>query len=110
MKKLTCKPFVECLEDRTTPSASVPTFAGNAQHTAIFDTPAQDLNAVHWQTAIDLNETPQGIHYATPLITAANTVIVPVKTGATDGFEVNVFDGADGTPKYTLATDYTLPA
>ncbi|MBI3406966.1 MAG: Ig-like domain repeat protein [Planctomycetes bacterium] len=103
------RPRLETLEDRTVPT-SVPMFAGNAQHTGLYTTPAQDLNAIHWQTKIDLNEVHVDIHYGTPLVTAANTVIVPVKTGPSDGFQVSAFNGADGSFKYTLATDYTLPS
>src|SRR6202012_736769 len=42
-------------------------------------------------------------------VTAGNTVFVPVKTGATDGFEVQVFSGGSGALLYTLRTDYALP-
>src|SRR2546422_7682641 len=45
--------------------------------------------------------------YGAPLITPANTVVVPVRI--TNGFKVNVFEGATGRSKYTLATDYILP-
>ena len=93
---------------RATPGGSVTTFAGNAQHTAIFDPPAQDLNAIHWTTSIDLNPGAFA-HYGAPLITSANTVVVPVKTAA-DGFQVRTFDGGSGAAKYTLSTDYILPS
>ena len=43
------------------------------------------------------------------MITSANTVLVPVKT-ASDGFQVNAFDGGSGAAKYTLTTDYVLPS
>src|SRR6185369_11758639 len=56
------------------------------------------------------NNTGDLIHYGAPLITAANTVLVPVKTGAAGGFQVSAFNGANGATKYTLATDYILPA
>jgi len=84
-------------------------FAGNAQHTSVYDAPAQPLNLIKWSASVDLNNTGALIHYGAPLITAANTVIVPVKTGATDGFQVRAFNGATGALKYTLATDYTQP-
>ena len=86
----------------------VPTFAGNAQHSAIFQPSAQNLGAVHWSTSVDLNNTSYA-HYGSPLVTPGNTVLVPVKT-ASNGFQVTAFNAADGTVKYTLATDYILPA
>src|SRR5665213_3004617 len=59
------------------------TLGGNAQHTAAYTAPAQNLNAVHWTTSIDLNNSGGFAHYGAPVITPANTVFVPVKTGAT---------------------------
>jgi hypothetical protein len=88
---------------------SVPTFAGNAQHTAIYQPAAQNLNTIHWSTTIDLNNSGALAHYGAPLITSANTVLVPVKT-ASNGFQVNAFDGSSGAAKYTLTTDYVLPS
>jgi Bacterial Ig-like domain (group 3) len=116
------RPYVELLEGRTLPSATmVATFGANAQHTSLYTGPSQNLNQIIWKTPVDLQPNYSGsdlfIHYGAPLVTAGNTVIVPVKTGLTDGFEVNAFNGdtggaasagAAGVPKYTLATDYTL--
>lgn len=36
-------------------------------------------------------------------------MLVPVKTGTAGGFEIQAFNGADGTLLYTLTTDYSLP-
>jgi hypothetical protein len=116
------RPYVELLEGRTLPSATtVATFGANAQHTSLYSGPSQNLNEVLWHTPVDLQPNYSGsellIHYGAPLVTAGNTVIVPVKTGLTDGFEVNAFNGSTGgaastggagVSKYTLATDYTL--
>ena len=44
-----------------------------------------------------------------PAVTTADTVLVPVKTGLTDGFEVKAVNGASGALLYTLETDYSLP-
>ena len=88
--------------------AQVPTFAGNAQHTNIYTTPAQNLNAIKWSTTIDFHPTTTA-HYGAPVITANNTVLVPVKT-STDGFRVDAFNGNDGTGKYIINTDYVMPA
>ena len=90
--------------------AQASTFAGNAQHTSSYAAPAQNLNTFRWIASIDLNNTGALIHYGAPLVTTANTVLVPVKTGATDGFQVSAFAGANGASKYTLTTDYILPA
>jgi hypothetical protein len=90
--------------------AQAPTFAGNAQHTSVYAPAAQTLDLIKWSTSIDLNNTGALIHYGAPLVTAGNTVIVPVKTGATDGFQVTAFNGASGASKYTLGTDYILPS
>src|SRR5690242_18530635 len=94
---------------RTRAQTIVSTFAGNAQHTANYSTAAQHLNAIHWSTTIDLNNSGAFAHYGAPLITPANTIFVPVKT-ASNGFEINAFNAANGAALYTLSTDYILPS
>src|SRR4030095_9597728 len=84
------------------------TFGGNAQHTGIFTPAVQPLNVLKWQTDIDLNNNGALAHYGSPVISANNTVFVPVKT-AGDGFRVDAFDGATGTLKYMVGTDYIMP-
>ena len=86
------------------------TFAGNAQHTSSYAPPAQNLNTIKWITSVDLNNTGALIHYGAPLVTAANTVLVPVKTGTTNGFRVDAINGATGAAKYNVVSDYILPA
>src|SRR5437660_3422808 len=60
-------------------------YGGDAQHSALSGAAAQDLLAVHWSRRVDLAPQYTGtvlyIHYGSPVITAANTVIFPVKTG-----------------------------
>jgi hypothetical protein len=74
---------------------------------------AQPLTGILWQTPVDLQPQYSGgdlfIHYGSPLVTQANTVIVPVKTGASDGFEVEGFDGSTGALKWRVSTDYSVP-
>lgn len=98
-------------------------FAKSVHHDAESNTGSQALNVIHWQTPVDLH--PSGaarhpdvqsngggellIHYGTPLITAANTVIVPVKTGASGGFRVEAHDAASGALVWSAPTDYILP-
>lgn len=87
-------------------------YGHDAQHTGLSAVAAQSLSNIHWSTPVDLGPTPSGplfVHYGSPSITAANTVLVPVKTGTAGGFEIQAFNGANGTPLYTLTTDYSLP-
>lgn len=97
------------LAGQTQAQTLVSTFGGNPQHTANYSPVAQDLNAIHWSTSIDLNNTGAFAHYGAPLLTPANTILVPVKT-ASNGFQVNVFNAADGTALYTLTSDYIMPS
>jgi hypothetical protein len=85
-------------------------YAHDPQHTAISDVPAQPLTGIRWQTPVDLAVASAGTHYGSPLVTQANTVIVPVKTGDTDGYEVEGFDGGTGALKWTVTTDYSAPS
>src|SRR5262245_52726000 len=105
----TYKPTLELLEDRRLLSATWSSFALNAQHTAESPTASQDLQAIRWHTPVDLNPQYSGnvlyIHYGSPLFTPANTVIVPVKTGATDGFEVEGLNALDGSVLWSETTD-----
>lgn len=92
-------------------------FARDAQHSALMaagDPATQDLSCIYWQTAVDL--APQFnangsllTHYGSPVITRRNTVVVPVKSGATGGFRVDARNSHDGTLKWTLASSYVLP-
>src|SRR6202008_3937987 len=46
--------------------------------------------------------------YGSPLITPANTVLVPIKI-AGNAFRVDAFNGTNGQSKYSVSTDYILP-
>jgi hypothetical protein len=87
-------------------------YALDSQHTAYSPVASTGLGAIRWQAPVDLAPQYSGtdllIHYGSPLVTAANTVIVPVKTGATGGFEVQALSAATGTAKWTLTSDYAL--
>jgi hypothetical protein len=95
-------------------------YGHDPQHSGVSATAAQPLSNIHWSTPVDtFNEYQPGplyIHYGTPVITAANTVLVPQRTnvdigGVTEpGFQVNAFNGNTGVQMYTLFTDYTSPA
>lgn len=103
------RPGLEVLEDRTTPSTSWFTFAGDPQHTGLSSVAAQPVNAIQWQTPVDLSPTGAAVHYGSPVFTPANTVIIPVKTGTSGGFAVTGRNGTTGNLLWTLPSDYTLP-
>jgi len=72
-------------------------YGHDPQHTAVSAIAAQSLNKIHWSTPVDLNAPGGGdlyIHYGSISVTAGNTVLVPVKTGTTDGFEVLAYTGS----------------
>jgi hypothetical protein len=100
-------------------------YAGGPQHTALSNIPAQPLNQVEWSVNIDPTPSGDAIHYGSPLITANNTVIVPIRTGSnpgqtptTDTFGLQFVNGATGGNMWTpvspattdlVTTDYILP-
>jgi len=90
-------------------AAATASFGGNAQHTANYQASAQNLNSIHWSTTIDFNNTGAPAHYGAPVISAANTVFVPIKT-ASNGFEITAFNGGTGASLYTVSTDFVLPS
>lgn len=90
-------------------------FGRDAQHSAIGAVATQDLNRIAWSTPVDLAPQYQAdgsllIHYGSPVVTARNTVIVPVKTGATGGFRMEARSGGDGVLIWAADSDYVLPA
>ncbi len=88
-------------------------YAHDPQHDAIALVASQPLNRILWHTPVDLNPQYNGsellIHYGSPLITRSNNVIVPVKTGAAGGFEVEALAGGTGATNWVHSTDYLLP-
>lgn len=88
------------------------THAHDAQHTGVSSVASQPLQRIRWQTPVDLHpDLSSGellIHYGSPLITSANTVIVPVKTGA-DSFRVEARQARGGSLKWKLSSDYQVP-
>ena len=95
-------------------------YGHDPQHTATSTVASQSLSSIHWQTPIDTTSGiasgmgPLFAHYGSPIVTAANTVIVPVKTSASGAFQVEAFRRVSGNPIdtliYTLASDYTVPS
>jgi hypothetical protein len=90
-----------------TASAQWLTHSHDEQHTALSTVQAQALDTIHWHVPVDLHP-PEGeifIHYGSPLVTAANTVIVPVKT-STNSFRVEAHNGATGKRLWMLNTGW----
>jgi hypothetical protein len=89
-------------------------YGHDAQHTAVSAIASQDLTRIAWSTAVDMapQYTASGgllTHYGSPVVTTHNTVVIPVKTGATSGYRVDARDGAAGTLIWSLATNYAVP-
>jgi uncharacterized repeat protein (TIGR01451 family) len=88
-------------------------FGHDAQHTGLSTIGAQRLERIRWSSTIDLSPTYTSgtlyIHYGSPLVTAANTVLVPVRTTSANNYRVEARRGSDGTLLYSLPTDFTPP-
>ncbi len=94
------------------PPAPWSQYGGNPQHTGVSRFASNPMQRILWTAPVDLNPQYSGAdlltHYGSPLITRAGTIIIPVKTGASDGFQFSAYSPT-GTPLWTQATDYTLP-
>ena len=88
-------------------------FAENAQHTAVTSKQPQPLKRIRWRAKVDL--APVLVvkallaHYGSPMITAANTVLVPTRISAKAGFRVVAYSGTTGARRWSLDTDYRPP-
>jgi hypothetical protein len=89
-------------------------FSRDAQHTAISAIATPPLTRIIWQTPVDL--APQYVgggyllaHYGTPVISAMNTVLVPVKTAAQGSFRFDARSGSTGTLIWSATSDYVVP-
>jgi len=89
-------------------------YGHDPQHTAQSAIASQDLGHITWSTPVDL--APQYssggallTHYGSPVVTTHNTVVIPVKTGATSGYRVEGRNGATGTLIWSANTDYVTP-
>ena len=92
-----------------------PAYGHDAQHTMLSATGSQIPQQVRWSTPVDLVPQYSGsdlfIHYGSPVITANNTVIFPVKTGANSGFRVEAHNASHGGALvWALNTDYAVPS
>jgi hypothetical protein len=88
-------------------------FAKNAQHTAAVTAQPQPFDRIRWRVKVDLHPVitlrDLLIHYGSPMITAANTVLVPTRISTKAGFEVVAYSGTTGARRWSLATDYQSP-
>ena len=90
-------------------------FARDAQHSALGGAVAtQNLNRIAWRTPIDLAPPYRSdgallAHYGSPVISARNTALVPVKTGSGGGFRVEARAGGNGVLIWQADSDYLLP-
>ncbi|HEU4374650.1 MAG TPA: hypothetical protein VFS02_14220 [Telluria sp.] len=89
-------------------------YGGDAQHSATAAIRTQDLARIVWSTAVDVapQYSPQGyllVHYGSPVITAKNTVVIPVKRGASNAFRVEARIGGNGALAWSVDSDYVVP-
>ncbi len=90
-------------------------FGRDAQHSALGGIATQPLVRIQWSTPVDLAPRSEAgvalfIHYGSPVITSQNTLVVPVKTGVTDGFKFEARSGYSGALVWSATSDYILPA
>jgi hypothetical protein len=95
------------------PAVGWPTHGGDPMHHAASATASQALDRILWSKPMDLAPQYSGddllAHYGSPVVTASDTVIIPVKTGATDGFRVEARDGATGKKIWQTKSTYQVP-
>lgn len=92
-------------------------YAGNAQHTSVSPFTASPLTKIKWSVSLDDDRNYYGgaifAHYASPAITAANTVVHGYRfTKAPSGYDnwrVIGRSGATGDPIWSFDTDYSAP-
>jgi hypothetical protein len=102
-------------DNNTPPTVNGPAwaaFARDAQHSAQSGIATQPLGGQLWETPVDL--VPQYasdgsllIHYGSPVITAHNTVVVPVRT-ASGGVRVEAHAGSNGGLLWSADSDYVI--
>lgn len=91
-----------------------PGFARNPQHSAVGAIASQPLTQIRWIAQVDFAPPYSGnallAHYGSPVISARNTVIVPVKTTASGGFRIEARLGSNGNLLWSTDSDYVFPA
>jgi hypothetical protein len=93
-------------------------YGGNPQHTAQFHGTSQAVSRIHWQAPVDDDPGYYGgvvfAHYASPMISPANTVVYPYRTTTTvngqkdyDHWNIIGVSGASGANVFSFYTDYS---
>ncbi len=104
---------LESLEERCMLSIAWGGYGNDSQHAAQATAAAQSLQQIHWQATIDEASHQAGgtilTHFGSPVITGANTVIVPITGQGTGMFDVKAYNGTTGALLWTVPSDYTLP-
>lgn len=90
-------------------------FGANAQHDGLSAVATQSFSRIVWQTPVDVapQYSAQGyllVHYGSPVITAKNTVILPVKTSASPTYRIEARSAENGALIWSENTDYVMPA
>ena len=103
----------------STPPAVGPAWYGyahDAQHSDLMPTlanggvTAQNLGQISWEVPIDTAiDTTTAIHYGSPMITPANTVLIAVKTQTDGGFQMQARSASSGALVWSAASDYVIP-
>ena len=96
------------------PAAAWSSHGGSFTHAARAPATAQALNRVLWSTPVDLAPpyTASGfllIHYGSPVVSAANVVMLPVKRNSSGTFGVESRSATSGNLLWQQTTDYILP-
>ena len=89
-------------------------YGHDAQHTGQSAIASQDLNRIAWMTPVDVapQYTAGGAlltHYGSPVVTASNTVVIPVKTTAAGAYRIEGRIGQTGALVWTMNSDYVTP-
>jgi hypothetical protein len=89
-------------------------FGRSPQHTADSAIATQDLNRIGWLAPVDLAPQVDSngellVHYGAPIVSAFNTVVLPVKTGAAGGFRLEARSGVNGGLIWSADSDWAPP-
>jgi hypothetical protein len=89
-------------------------FSRDAQHTAVSAIATPPLNRIIWQAPVDLAPTYFSgqfllTHYGSPIISANNTVLLPVKTTSQGAFRMEARSGFNGALLWSATSDYVVP-